>query len=93
MRYTDLIGTQADYIEHRSIKPLYYPCPQCETTGKRKRVLTRRVAHVAALHRRSWIDRHPRSYGCAPTGSRRSPPRVGFFMLETSPLSGIMSSP
>ena len=56
MRYTDLIGTQADYIEHRSIKPLYYPCPQCETTGKRKRVLTRRVAHVAALHRRSWID-------------------------------------
>ncbi len=56
MRYTDLIGTQADYIEHQSIKPLYHPCPQCETRGKRKRVLTRRVAHVAALHRRSWID-------------------------------------
>ena len=56
MRYTALIGTQADYIEHQSIKPLYHPCPQCETKGKRKRVLTRRVAHVAALHRRSWID-------------------------------------
>ncbi len=56
MRYTDLIGTQADYIEHQSIKPLYHPCPQCQTRGKRKRALTRRVAHVAALHRRSWIE-------------------------------------
>jgi hypothetical protein len=36
MRYTDLIGTQADYIQHASIKPISYPCPQCETTGKRK---------------------------------------------------------
>jgi hypothetical protein len=57
MRYTDLIGSQADYIPHASIKPMYYPCPQCETKGKRKRVNTRRVAvaHVAALHRHSWI--------------------------------------
>jgi hypothetical protein len=55
MRYTDLIGTQADYIQHASIKPIYYPCPQCETTGKRKHVIPRRIAHVAALHRRSWI--------------------------------------
>ena len=55
MRYTDLIGTQADYIQHASIKPIYYPCPQCATTGKRKHVITRRIAHVAALHRRSWI--------------------------------------
>jgi hypothetical protein len=55
MRYTDLIGTQADYIHHESIKPLYYPCPQCQTKGKRKRVNTRHVAHVAALNRRSWI--------------------------------------
>ena len=55
MRYTDLIGSQADYIQHESIKPMYYPCPQCETKGKRKRVNTRRVAHAAALHRRSWI--------------------------------------
>ena len=55
MRYTDIIGSQADYIQHESIKPMYYPCPQCETKGKRKRISTRRVAHVAALHRRSWI--------------------------------------
>jgi hypothetical protein len=55
MRYTDIIGSQADYIPHESIKPMYYPCPQCETKGQRKRVSTRRVAHVAALHRRSWI--------------------------------------
>ena len=55
MRYTAIIGSQADYIQHESIKPMYYPCPQCETQGKRKRVNTRRVAHVAALHRRSWI--------------------------------------
>ena len=55
MRYTDIIGTQADYIEQQSIKPMYYPCPQYETTGRRKRVITRHVAHVAALYRRSWI--------------------------------------
>jgi hypothetical protein len=55
MRYTDIIGSQADYLQHQSIKPTYYPCPQCGTKGKRKRVMTRRIAHVAALHRRSWI--------------------------------------
>ena len=55
MRYTDIIGSQADYLQHQSIKPKYYPCPQCGTKGKRKRVMTRRIAHVAALHRRSWI--------------------------------------
>jgi hypothetical protein len=55
MRYTDLIGSQADYIQHESIKPMYYPCPQCQTKGKRKRISPRRVAHVAVLHRRSWI--------------------------------------
>ena len=55
MRYTDIIGRQADCIEQQSIKPMYYPCPQCETIGRRKRVITRRVAHVAALYRRSWI--------------------------------------
>jgi hypothetical protein len=55
MRYTDMIGSQADYLQHQSSKPKYYPCPQCGTKGKRKRVMTRRIAHVAALHRRSWI--------------------------------------
>ena len=55
MRYTDLIGSQADDIQHQSIQPKHYPCPQCGTKGKRKHVITRRIAHVAALHRRSWI--------------------------------------
>lgn len=55
MRYTDIIGSQTDYMQYQSIRPRYYPCPQCKTTGKRKQVNTRRIAHVAALHRRSWI--------------------------------------
>lgn len=55
MRYTDIIGSQTDYMQYQSIRPMYYPCPQCKTTGKRKQVNTRRIAHVAALHRRSWI--------------------------------------
>jgi hypothetical protein len=55
MRYTDIIGSQADYLQHQASKPKYYPCPQCGTKGKRKRVMTRRIAHIAALHRRSWI--------------------------------------
>ena len=55
MRFTDLIGSQSDYIEHQSIKPKYYPCPFCRQKGKRKHVITRRVRHVAALHRCSWI--------------------------------------
>ena len=56
MRFTELIGSQADYIERHSIKPKYYPCPQCGQKGKRKRVLTRRVRHVAVLYRCSWIE-------------------------------------
>src|SRR5215813_715055 len=55
MRFTVLIGSQADDMQHQSIKPKHYPCPQCGTKGKRKHVITRRIAHVAALHRRSWI--------------------------------------
>lgn len=55
MRYTHIIGSQDDYVQCQSIKPKHYPCPQCGKTGKRKHVITRRIAHVAALHRRSWI--------------------------------------
>jgi Transposase len=55
MRYTPIIGSQDDAVEYQSVKPKHYPCPQCGTKGKRKHVLTRRIAHVAALHRRSWI--------------------------------------
>ena len=55
MRYTDLIGSQNDYIERHSIKPVSYPCPQCGQRGKRNHSITREVRHVAALHRRSWI--------------------------------------
>lgn len=55
MRYTPIIGTQDDYVQYQSIKPKHYPCPQCGKKGKRKHVLTRRIAHVAAVGRRSWI--------------------------------------
>jgi hypothetical protein len=55
MRFTDIIGSQADYIQHQSIKPKHYPCPQCGKKGKRKQVITRRIPHIAALHRRAWI--------------------------------------
>ena len=55
MRFTEFIGSQSDYIEHKSIKPKYYPCPQCGQKGKRKQVIERRIPHVAALHRRAWI--------------------------------------
>ena len=55
MRFTVLIGSQAEDVQHQAIKPKYYPCPQCGTKGKRKHVITRRIAHVAALHHRSWI--------------------------------------
>lgn len=55
MRFTDIIGSQADYIQPQSIKPKHYPCPQCGKKGKRKQVITRRIPHIAALHRRAWI--------------------------------------
>ncbi len=55
MRFIDPIGNTADYIERHAIKPQYYPCPQCGQKGKRRQVVTRRVQHVAALYRRSWI--------------------------------------
>jgi transposase len=56
MRFTEWIGNPDDYVERHAIKPKYYPCPHCGQKGKRKRVLTRRVGHVAALYRRSWIE-------------------------------------
>jgi hypothetical protein len=56
MRFTELIGSQSDYVERQRVKPKYYPCPYCGQKGKRKRVLRRRVGHVAVLHRRSWIE-------------------------------------
>jgi transposase-like protein len=55
MRYTPIIGSQDANVEYQSIKPKHYPCPQCGKKGKRKRVITRRIAHVAALNRRSWV--------------------------------------
>ncbi len=55
MRFTEFIGSQTDYTERKSIKPKYYPCPQCGQKGKRKQVIARRIPHVVALHRRSWI--------------------------------------
>src|SRR4029434_3328199 len=38
MQFTTIIGSQADYIQHHSIKPKHYPCPQCGKKGKRKQV-------------------------------------------------------
>ena len=55
MRYIECIGANDDVIEHRSIKPKFYPCPQCGKKGRRKRVIHRQISHVSALHRRSWI--------------------------------------
>jgi hypothetical protein len=55
MRFTTIIGSQADYIQHHSIKPKHSPCPQCGKKGKRKQVIIRRIPHIAALHRRAWI--------------------------------------
>ena len=55
MRFTNIIGSQADYMQHQSIKPKHYPCPQCGKKGKRKQVIIRHIPHLAALHRRAWI--------------------------------------
>ena len=55
MRYTDFIGSQDDCIEFKAIKSKYHPCPQCGKKGKRKQVIARRIFHVSALHRRSFI--------------------------------------
>lgn len=55
MRFTELIGTQDDYIEHVVITPKYHPCPQCGMKGKRKHTTTRSVRHVAVLYRPCWI--------------------------------------
>jgi len=55
MRYPPIIGSQDDEVAYQSLKPKHHPCPQCGKTGKRKHVVTRRMAHVAALNRRCWI--------------------------------------
>ena len=55
MRCIDPLGNTADYIERHAMKSHYYPCPKCGRKGKRRQVVTRRVQHVAALHRRSWM--------------------------------------
>jgi Transposase len=55
MRFTDIIGSQADYMQHQAIKPKHSPCPQCGKKGKRKQVIIRRIPHIATLHRRAWI--------------------------------------
>jgi hypothetical protein len=55
MRYTPIIGSQDDEVAYQSIQPKQHPCPQCGKQGKRQHVITRHIAHVAALHRRAWI--------------------------------------
>jgi len=88
MRYTPIIGSQDDNVEYRSVKPKYYPCPQCGKTGKRKRVITRRIAHVAAVGCRSWIVADVGLYKarCACCKYFQAPiagvPRRGRYSLE-----------
>ena len=55
MRYTDFIGSPDNFIERKSNKPKYYPCPTCGRKGKRRHVVERQVPHVGAHHRRSFI--------------------------------------
>jgi hypothetical protein len=55
MRYTPIIGNPADDVVYQAVKPKHDPCPQCGKKGQRKHVITRRMAHVAALNRRSWL--------------------------------------
>jgi hypothetical protein len=55
MRFTEYIGSQDDSVEYRFNRPKYSPCPHCGKNGKRKDVVTRTIAHVGPLHRRSWI--------------------------------------
>jgi hypothetical protein len=55
MRFTNIIGSQADDIQHPSIKPKHDLCPQCGKKGKRQQVIIRRMPHIAALHRRAWM--------------------------------------
>jgi hypothetical protein len=54
LRYPPTIGSQDDEVEYQSVKPTHHPCPPCGKKGKRQPVITRRIAHVAALPRRSW---------------------------------------
>jgi hypothetical protein len=55
MRYTPISGNQADAVEYQSVQPKHDPCPQCGKKGKRKHVIPRRIAPVAARNRRSWL--------------------------------------
>ena len=55
MRFSKFIGNENDFIERRSVKPKYHPCPQCGQIGKRTHVIQRQISHVSALHRRCWI--------------------------------------
>jgi hypothetical protein len=56
MRYVEDIGTEGDFIERRVNHPRLYRCPQCRTKGRRVSIISRRVAHVRMLNRRSWIE-------------------------------------
>jgi hypothetical protein len=55
MRYTPIIGRQDDSGQYQALTPTHAPCPQWGMQGTRQPVLTRRMAHVAALQRRSWL--------------------------------------
>ena len=55
MRYVEDIGQKGDYIERKFNRPRLYRCPQCRIKGRRVKVVSRWIAHVGPLNRRSWI--------------------------------------
>ena len=56
MRYIPIIGSVVEYVEYKLNRPKYYPCPQCDKKGKRKRVIERSVKHIGPMHRPSMIQ-------------------------------------
>ncbi len=55
MRYVDDIGKKDDYVEHQFHRPRLCRCPDCRTKGRRIKVISRWIPHVAKLNRQSWI--------------------------------------
>jgi hypothetical protein len=79
MRYTAIIGSQADYLQHQSIKPKYYPCPQCGTKGKcAPESLPRLGAHAPPAPAHCHGDEY-RAGDCLAQGRtfRRAPAEAG----------------
>jgi len=55
MRYVEDIGKKGDYVERQFHRPRLCRCPKCGTKGRRVKVISRWIAHVGRLNRRSWL--------------------------------------